>query len=89
MEKSLEEKYGKEAADHIQMVVDATYNNYEEYDCADNFRIARASDPEEVKAYQDAYDEGCCGFYDTVIMVQHESNNFLSEAFLFGFNYGH
>jgi len=87
MRETLEKKCVKEAVTQIMSVVNSTYMNSEEYENADNFRIARASDPEEIKAYELAFLDGCCGFYDTLVMVEGRHGGV--EAFLLGFNYGH
>ena len=85
---SLVKRYGREVAVALMLVIDNTYNrNDDSYEFADNLRIAKASVPEEVKAYEEAYDNGCCGFYDTVVMVENADER--SEAYLLGFNYGH
>jgi len=50
--------------------------------CCDNYRVADASVPSEVEAYEAAAREGCCGFFDGKIEVS-------GRTFLIGFNYGH
>jgi hypothetical protein len=53
-----------------------------EYECADNFRYARASMPEEIASYKRLEAEGCCGSFD-------EEINVTQEVIKVGFNYGH
>jgi len=52
------------------------------YEFADNFRFARQDNADEIRTYQNAYDHGCCGFYDTDLTVD-------GQTILIGFNYGH
>jgi len=54
----------------------------QDFDCVDNCRVARKDVPEEVLAYEASAAEGCCGFYDTEILVD-------GVVFLIGCNYGH
>lgn len=60
-------------------------------DCIDNFRLAHVDNAEELKAYKEAYDEGCCGFYDDIIVFTHKACGIpiYSEKIQIGFNYGH
>jgi hypothetical protein len=53
------------------------------FECWDNFRVADASNPEQVKEYRRRQKDGCCGFYDTAIEVGKR------HAVMVGFNYGH
>lgn len=52
------------------------------YDYMDNYRVARAGNEKEVKAYKEAADSGCCGFFDEMFWCD-------GEIVLYGFNYGH
>lgn len=54
----------------------------QDLDCVDNWRVARKDNPEEVRAYETARDDGCCGFYDTEVLVD-------GVIFMIGCNYGH
>ena len=81
---TLAARYGAE----IALEIDAWFRNFEEerdgrsYEYMDNYRAARISDPEEMKAYHKAYEHGCCGSYDETVLIQ-------GEQFKLGFNYGH
>ena len=46
---------------------------------------------EQMKAYKEAYDDGCCGFYDDVITFKHKvcGITIKTEKIQIGFNYGH
>ena len=54
----------------------------ENYVYADNFRIARVDNVEEVKAYEESPSAGCCGFFDQEIELE-------GTKVKFEFNYGH
>lgn len=53
-----------------------------DFECVDNCRIARKSDPKEMADYEEARSGGCCGFFDREILVN-------GEVYLIGCNYGH
>jgi len=53
-----------------------------DFEDVDNCRVARKDSPEEMAAYQEAREGGCCGFWDTEILVD-------GVVFLVGCNYGH
>lgn len=55
----------------------------EDLDYADNHRAYRVDDEYNKQQWQDAYDEGCCGYFDTDITL----NN--GEQWVVGCNYGH
>ena len=50
--------------------------------CVDNFRLARIYTEHEMKEYAKLYDQGCCGFYDCIII-------FRNSLAVLGCNYGH
>ncbi len=50
--------------------------------CIDNFRCCAGDSMSQL--YKDAYDNGCCGFYDEVVQ-----NPLTGHVFMIGFNYGH
>lgn len=52
------------------------------YEFADNLRIARANNAEEVREYERDKRHGCCGYYDKII--EHPDG-----YIMIGFNYGH
>ena len=94
----LTDKYGKEVAKQLMPTVETTYLNSDEYEFTDNFRIARTINPDEVKAYENALEDGGDGFYDTSIIVWVKQapygpgeydHDYKPEVYLFGFNYGH
>jgi hypothetical protein len=61
-------------------------------ECADNFRFALESNPEQMKAYEDAQCHGCCGYYDTTVEVdlgKDWEGNAQKEIVHVGWNYGH
>ena len=60
-----------------------------ELEFMDNLRVAKASIPEEVAAYEKAYEDGCCGFKDDAIMISDDDDSNGIAAYLVGFNYGH
>jgi len=66
----------------IHAHLDKTSDDDQINDCANNARVARADNPEEVAWYEAQMEGGCCGFYDVVI--EHPDGNIL-----LGWNYGH
>ncbi len=64
-----------------------TYRNDAQYDYADNLRLARAENPEEVAAYDHVASEGCCGAVDERVTVTEADQS--STVILVGFNFGH
>jgi hypothetical protein len=50
--------------------------------CIDNGRFAWADDPKEVEKYHKQADNGCCGFFDTEVVIK-------GRKALIGCNYGH
>ena len=55
---------------------------HDEYDYADNYRIAAVNNEFEVMMYERIKEDGCCGSYDRKI-------NFKGKEYFIGFNYGH
>jgi len=78
----LVERYGGKISNRLMSKLEYTYFNDNEYDYADNLRIARAGNEEEVKEYVKDHNNGCCGYYDDVLVIE-------NDVFLMGFNYGH
>jgi hypothetical protein len=56
--------------------------DWDHYQYADNFRIARKDRPDEVANYERLAREGCCGSYDD----EFEAGG---TTILYGFHYGH
>lgn len=56
---------------------------FEELECADNYRFALDSDKDQVDAYYDQRERGCCGYAD----YQVQDNQ--GRVWLVGCNYGH
>lgn len=50
--------------------------------CVDNYRFAAEDNSEEVAKYIDRQDRGCCGSFDSVVLI----NNVRT---MIGCNYGH
>lgn len=53
------------------------------HECMDNYRAAKVSDPEQVKAYEEQRRNGCCGSCD--VSIEDDDGN----LWIVGFNYGH
>jgi len=53
-----------------------------DHDCVDNYRHATAGNAEQEAAYREAQNDGCCGFFDRVVLVAGV------ETWV-GCNYGH
>lgn len=64
-----------------------TYLAEEDFDNADNLRIALKANPHQVAEYRRCQDEGCCGFHDEELCLADESGNPI--VLLFGYNMGH
>jgi hypothetical protein len=55
-----------------------------DYDCTDNFRVARISKPSlGKKRYKHQKRNGCCGYFDTEVFGPD------GHIYSLGFNYGH
>ncbi len=54
----------------------------QDLDYMDNERFAYLDDPEQVAAYEDAREHGCCGYVDVDIIVG-------GRPAMIGCNYGH
>ena len=52
-------------------------------ECMDNFRIARVTDPHQIKEYLSIKESGCCGEVD-VLLPDSKGN-----LHMVGYNYGH
>lgn len=50
--------------------------------CVDNYRFANVENSDEVEAYERLQERGCCGSYDTVVMIG-------EDITMIGCNYGH
>lgn len=61
---------------HIDSIAD------DDWDCSDNYRLARADNEEEMNQYDAQAARGCCGSYDIVIPC-------VDGNLHYGFNYGH
>ena len=55
----------------------------EDFEYADNDRVARVGNAVEEAAYDDARDSGCCGFVDVLLQCED------GTEIRYGFNYGH
>lgn len=58
----------------------------DDYENADNFRVAREGHPDEVSEYERRRADGCCGSEDVTLDVTWDGN---TVHVLYGFNYGH
>lgn len=72
--------------DHVGWILRDSYL-HTKYENADNLRLARIEDSAEVAIYKDQFARGCCGFFDTLVMVQGDDRRV--HGALIGFNYGH
>jgi hypothetical protein len=50
--------------------------------CVDNYRFAHIDDEEAMMKYEQTREGGCCGFYDTEVIVN-------GKVAMIGCNYGH
>lgn len=57
-------------------------NDFERFDCTDNFRACRVGDTEGEKQFNQQRDEGCCGDF-------HEEIEHEGIKYFIGFNHGH
>ena len=76
------ERYGNDITEDLMYYLKHTYFNDDQYEYADNLRIAKVGNEDEVKKYIDQLYNGCCGSYDEMKLIDH-------DIFLIGFNYGH
>ncbi len=67
--------------------VEEINHDEDNFDNADNLRIARKSNEKEVAEYKEVAEQGCCGVYDEELEVKERGNK--KEIVLFGFNCGH
>lgn len=63
--------------------VEAMWADHED-DCADNGRMCEVGNKEEEQRYEKAYNDGCCGYDDSLII--HVATG---RRFKLGCNYGH
>ena len=73
--------FGARVAANLYVALMSAVEGTKDYNI-DNFRFAAKDNAEEVAAYEQAKNKGCCGFFDDEIDVD-------GKTFLFGFNYGH
>lgn len=68
----------------FETLEDAQEWMYKEVDdsCIDNYRYAYLDDNEEMEAYWEIADEGCCGSFDQVVIIG-------GKHMFIGCNYGH
>lgn len=80
--------YGLEEARWLLATIEAWWEvndpEGDYYEFTDNFRIARSDRPEELRAYEDAMYDGCCGSVDATFGPS--PGGF---GYLWGFNHGH
>ena len=83
-QESWEKKYGHKTAERIAEWFKRKLddNGKEPYPYSDNFRVALTSDKNEMIEYEESIRKGCCGFFDTVEVLD-------GKVFRLGFNYGH
>lgn len=77
-----------------ESIKEAFKQEFDSLECADNFRVAKVGNAEEIEAYAKAMLEGCCGSVDTVVMIAQEvmlgdERHKWYEPHLLGCNYGH
>jgi hypothetical protein len=62
-----------------------TVNNpsREEFECSDNYRYATVGNVEQMAAYDQLCNQGCCGFVDVLLDCSD------GTKLQYGFNYGH
>lgn len=79
----LEDRYrDPDVVESILWHLNKTYFNDNEFEYADNLRIAEVGNCVEMNEYEEKRRRGCCGFHDAVI---HTKN----RVFMVGFNFGH
>lgn len=70
-------KRNRKVVEALQYAIDR-----EDLECADNYRIAKRDDSWQRVAYDEAISFGCCGSFDTVVVVD-------GVEWMVGCNYGH
>lgn len=62
-----------------------TYRSVKSAGCVDNYRVSRISETGDAsQKYEEAKDNGCCGFIDKKV-----TNRKTGNEFIIGFNFGH
>ena len=79
-----ETKFGVEEAAFINNATNAWFATEGEFECSDNFRLCRIGDLAGEAEYEDARNDGCCGFIDIEI-----GPSPAGHKYRYGFNYGH
>jgi hypothetical protein len=59
------------------------FSQVEGEDCVDNLRWAEVDDPEQMKAFRKAAEEGCCGSFSGQVVGPD------GKKYVVGCNYGH
>lgn len=77
-----DEVYAKLSPAQLAALLSVIDNLQDEFDCSDNYRLARADNEEEMQHYEEQVARGCCGCYDIVIPC-------VDGNLHYGFNYGH
>lgn len=65
----------------IEEAISWMYDHVED-SCVDNVRVAKVNNPIELAKYDAQKNKGCCGSYDTKVMVR-------GKKYYIGCNYGH
>ena len=71
--------YNKKEKNKIFKIINKIAKDYE---YADNFRYCQVGNPLQEYFYKKAFDGGCCGFYDSNLVIN-------EVEYKIGFNYGH
>jgi len=66
-----------------EAVIDWEDSQEEFFDCQDSFRYADSENQEQINAYEDIKNGGCCGFIDVELKCSD------GTTLWYGFNYGH
>lgn len=61
----------------------ADWEQSDEYEYMDNYRVARVDDGDAQRRYEEARDSGCCGSHDVDLTGPD------GHVYSLGFNYGH
>lgn len=72
-----------EDLEEVQNFLHDTYHNHEDYEFADNLRIAWVGSRSELAQYDDIRSSGCCGYFDQELKCKS------GRIYQIGFNYGH
>lgn len=71
--------FGKETALFLLNKIDGQMSNYE---FPDNFRFYEVGNKSQIKVFEIAKSNGCCGFFE-------KSYQYENKTYVLGFNYGH